>query len=165
MARRTRLSRKLQKRRKSTKPRLIYWKGVYQNTGTPPSPEQRATMANEAESVRRKILKLLDFWSLKNYKGEKVEDRENLTVVVLAPKQKHFKFMQAYTDWKAHGFWQENGKVFDEGNKMFEVQFADTEHEHVGKDLMKLLNAYNNLVVGEKSLYAYTTPIEETTLE
>lgn len=164
MAKRSRLKRKGGMVRRSTKPKLIYWKGAYQNVGKLPSPEQKARMMKRAGVVKGKIISLLDLWGAKRYKGELKKDRELVNIVVLKDKLNHFRFMQAYTDWNAHGYWKENGKVFDEDNAIIQAQFADTVHEKVGTDLIALLNEYNELVVGERSLYAYTSPVEETTL-
>lgn len=133
--------------------------------GDLPSSEEKARMEKRAAEVRQKMLDLLNIYGTKSYKGELKKDMEIINIVVLQDKLRHFNFLQAYTNWKAHGYWKENGKVFDEKNAILQAQFADTKNERVGIDLIDLLNEYNNLVVGEKSLYAYTSPVEETTLK
>jgi hypothetical protein len=160
---RSRLKRKNVSKPKHTK-KILYYSGIHQNVGNVPNAERKAVMTQEAGIVRKRIMNLLDMFSLKTYKGETPVDRENLCITVFRDKKKHFDFLSAYTTWKAQGMWRENGKVYDDPNAILEVQFADTPSEAVGRDLIKLLNRYNELVVGEKLLYAYTTPVEETSL-
>ena len=141
--------------------KTIYYSGIYKNVGKKPTMAEKKRMKEKAEKIQKEIVRLLDFYSLKKYKGEPLKDREELKIVVLRTKLKHFRFLQGFTKWNAIGTW----KGFkDEKNYVITVQFADTPSEYVGQRLIELFKQYNKLVVGEQLLFVETTPVEETTL-
>jgi hypothetical protein len=88
-------------------------------------------------------------------------DLELLEITVRIDKMKYFNFLKGYTRWGVEGRW----KKLDEKNELLEIQFRDTPEEKVGNELMALLNEYNRKMVKEKTLYARTIPIEESTLK
>ena len=92
-------------------------------------------------------------------------DRELLSIIITQPKAYHFDFLQGKTEWKVRGKWRRPDEGFDiEKNVQLDIEFKDSKDEVVGKRIMKLLEAYNEQVVGEQLLYARSMPIEEGTL-
>jgi hypothetical protein len=125
---------------------MLYWKTMFPDKprGYKPSPA----------IIRQNMLRLL-------YNPQKDARRtEMLTIIVPKSKEKHYKFLDAYTKFPAHGKW----KQFDEANSVLEVQFQETPDDRVGKSLITLVGLYNRSVVGEQVPYAYTKHVDESTL-
>jgi hypothetical protein len=115
--------------------------------------------------LQQEILDLL--YNVRTYKGEPAKDHEVLTVNIKQSKNDFFKFLKAHTRWGAVGSWineQKKHKFEDEKNSVIQIEFLDTQSENIGRDLMKLLDRYNKEYVKEDLLYAWTVPVEESTL-
>ena len=98
-------------------------------------------------------------------------DREQLNIVILRDKANKLDFLEGYTKWKSIGSWREispEGEVIkefpEEKNMSIEVEFKDRPDERIGKRLLELLSEVNRRWIKEKLLYAFTEPIEESTL-
>jgi hypothetical protein len=122
----------------------------------------------DVEEIKRVINQLL--YDAETQKRIGATNRENLNIVILRDKAHHLNFLQGFTKWNSIGTWREflpTGEVVEypeEKNISVEIQFKDRPDELVGNRLMDLFSEYNKRVIGEKLLYAYTQPVEESTL-
>jgi hypothetical protein len=122
----------------------------------------------DVEEIKRVINQLL--YDAETQKRIGATDRENLNIVILRDKAHYLNFLQGFTKWNSIGTWREflpTGEVVEypeEKNISVEIQFKDRPDELVGNRLMDLFSEYNKRVIGEKLLYAYTQPVEESTL-
>jgi len=87
-------------------------------------------------------------------------DWEQLTLVVRKDKAPLFDFLKASTQFQVQGKWHD----VTEENVEIKISFKDTPNETVGRELMEKLEQYNAVAVKEEKLFAYTSPIEETSL-
>ena len=88
-------------------------------------------------------------------------DRKKLlTIIVKRDKHGKFDFLKAETEWEGVGTWR---KFKHEKDAVIEVEFKDKDSFKT-KRLMPLLEKYNELVVGEKKLYARVTPVDVSSL-
>lgn len=93
------------------------------------------------------------------------EDRELLSIIIAQPKAHHFDFLKGKTEWKVRGKWRRPDDGYEiEKNVQLDIEFKDSQSEHVGQRIINLLREYNVKAVGETVLYARTMPIEEGTL-
>ncbi|RKZ11193.1 hypothetical protein DRQ25_00320 [Candidatus Fermentibacteria bacterium] len=91
----------------------------------------------------------------------RARDKEELTIIVPKGKEHHYDFLKAYTKYDVLGSWRN----LREKNTAINIQFHDTKEEEVGIAVIELIKQYNAAVVGEEVPYAFTSPIEESTIE
>ncbi len=128
-------------------------------------------MLTDKDYIKAGIGAILFPWALSDETKQKFDDgkeNEMLTIVIDENKAKYFKYLRdfASTEWGADGYWTdpETGNLVKDDNNVIKVQFKDTPDERYSEVLMALLEMYNREYVDEDLLYAYTQPIEQTTL-
>ena len=135
--------------------KVEYYTGIHKNVGKLNTVSDNIRFNQQRIMIQNKINKLLYI------DAKDKTDNELLSVVLLGSKAKHFDFLKGKTRWSAIGDWE---GFPDEQNVVMQVQCKDSKTEKYGVQLMKLLDDYNESVVGEKLLYARMQAIEESTL-
>lgn len=93
--------------------------------------------------------------------------RELLTLAVPRMKSDALDFMKATTELSAMGTWQDpKGAANDTraDNVVLEVEYGETEGEHIGNGVIMALSLINNLEINEEILYGRMENIEQSTL-
>jgi len=178
---------KTKKQKQAARKKAKYWKGIHANQPeSEPLPGSREKAKQRAEVLRARISKNLYKPTPKTnirYEGRgeaRQPDIEELEIVVPTEKMHEFDFMlqpEKYPnewgmgrtkvavngDWISKddppASWDVNAK-----NTVIKVQFTETKGNRRGKQLIKDLNEYNELVVGEQMLYSKTSELGESSL-
>ena len=87
-------------------------------------------------------------------------DKEILSINIPSEKAHAFDFLRACTKFKAIGRWRGE----EESDTVIQIMFHDTKEEEVGEALVNLTDQYITRSLHEKAAYAYTSPVEESTL-
>ncbi len=93
--------------------------------------------------------------------------RELLTMTVPRSKVRFIEFMQASTELKGAGTWQDPENVASDeraDNVIVEVEYGEASDESIGHGIVTALRLINLLEINEQLLYARMTDIEQSTL-
>ena len=94
-------------------------------------------------------------------------ERELLTLTVPRSKADPVEFMQASTEMRGAGNWQDPEDVANDShadNTIVEVEYGDVASERVGDGILAALRVINLLEVNERLLYARMNNVEQSSL-
>ena len=91
--------------------------------------------------------------------------RELLTLTLPRTKSDMLDFMQAKTEMRAKGTWQDSaGTDMSTDNVVLEIEYGETESEMIKDGIVLALRLINELEINEKNLYGRMEKVEQSTL-